>query len=125
MQRRNLLTFGAIVLPSMLLMGCMQTTTTETTQASAPPAFAELAGRYSGQYVPDRGSPKPLTIVVRPDGTYTWSGAYNTDGRLTQRGDQIRYANVIGSRGVVTVAGDTLTWRNVFTGDSYTVTVTR
>ncbi|CUX83468.1 MAG: ubiquinol cytochrome c reductase iron-sulfur subunit PetA [Roseibaca calidilacus] len=126
MERRSLLTIAAIALPAMLMMGCVQTTaTTETTQASAPPAFSALAGSYTGQYIPDRGAPEALALVMRPDGTYTFSGAFDSDGKLTQRGDQIRYANALGSRGVVTVAGDTLSWRNTFTGDSYTISVTR
>jgi len=84
MERRSLLTIAAIALPAMLMMGCVQTTaTTETTQASAPPAFSALAGSFTGQYIPDRGAPEALALVMRPDGTYTFSGAFDSDGKLT------------------------------------------
>ena len=119
MHRRAFLVSGLVAVP-LVLAGC-QTVPVDATQA----AFADLSGVYRGTYVGDNGSSRPMVVTLAADGTYTWvsNGETITDGRLSQSGSGLRYANTAGSRGTVTASQNQLVFRNTFTGNNYTVTV--
>ncbi|MDG3041014.1 hypothetical protein [Roseicyclus marinus] len=121
MNRRAFIVSGFIALP-LLAAGC------QTTQGGASePAFADLAGVYSGTQVRGDGSSRPMRITVAADGSYTWvsNGETITDGRLSRSGGGLRYTNTAGSRGTVTASQNQLIFQNTFTGNNYTVTVNR
>lgn len=112
---------SGIALSLLLLAGCVGT------GPSDPTAFASYAGIWNGQQVRSTGT-RALTITIKADGSYTWenSGVTVTGGQLSKVGDAVQYANTAGSRGVVSrPSASTLVWRNTFTGNDYTVTVTK
>jgi hypothetical protein len=127
--------YFALAVPGMIvaglsLAGCTVTggapEATASTQSRST-QFEPLAGTWSGTLQRADGGSRPITIVMRADGRYRWTSGttHITDGRLTMRGSEIRYTNEAGSRGVVTISGNALVWRNTFTGNTYTVTVRR
>lgn len=94
--------------------------------ATPPPSSTckELQGVWEGQMTP--GGP----ISISFDGTcaYTWTGAFSTFGALSvDNAGSLTYANQAGSRGVVVYKTDgqrrNLVWRNIYTGNWYTVDV--
>ena len=121
MNRRSFIVTGLIAVP-LLAAGC------QTTQdAASAPGFADLAGTYTGTQVRRDGSTRPMRITVAADGSYTWvsNGETITDGRLSRSGGGLRYTNTAGSRGTVAASQNQLIFQNTFTGNNYTVTVTR
>lgn len=121
MNRRAFIVTGLIAMP-LLAAGC------QTTQGGASdPSLAELAGTYNGTQVRSDGSSRPMRITVAADGSYTWvsNGETITDGQLSRSGGGLRYANTAGSRGTVATSQNQLIFQNTFTGNNYTVTVTR
>ena len=86
----------------------------------------ELQGVWAGQMTPGG----PISISFDDSCGYTWSGAVNTSGALSSDGaGGLLYANTAGSRGtaVYTTEGERkrLVWRNIYTGNWYTVDVTK
>jgi hypothetical protein len=120
MYRRTFLGLSLAAMP-ILIAGCQQATSTAESAAS----FADLAGTYTGQQVRADGSTRPMRVTVAADGSYTWDsdGTTITDGRLSRSGGGLRYVNVAGSRGTVAAGQNQLVFRNTFTGNNYTVTV--
>ena len=90
-------------------------------------SFEAFAGTWTGQQTRSNGEVRSITIEMQANGRYSWSsdGQLITNGRLSQNGDEIRYRNNAGSRGQVTGSGSRLVWRNTFTGNNYSVTVSR
>ncbi|GIT90627.1 hypothetical protein JANAI62_10820 [Jannaschia pagri] len=123
MDRRYFLTFAAAA--TLTLAAC--NASNAPSGASADPRFAAFQGVWTGQQVRLNGSTRPMTITIAADGSYSWvsEGTKVTDGRLVYRGDQLGYVNDAGSQGTVTEIGETLAFSNTFTGDNYTVTVSR
>jgi hypothetical protein len=100
--------------------------------AGASPALAQagpgnLAGTWTGEQVRSAGGRFNMVIEIKADGSYTWTreGRFVTAGQLSGSGSTLAYANQAGSRGSVVVAGRSLTWRNIHTGNDYVVTVRR
>ena len=126
-----------VTLAISALAGCVETGPSQApaggaagSQANEQTArlpFASLAGTWTGTQLQADGSSRPMTITFGDDGRYTWvsGGRTLTTGRLSGSVDAAGYNNAAGSRGTVTVAGNTMTWRNTFTGNNYVVTVTR
>lgn len=59
---------------------------------------------------------------------YDWvgeSGKIVTPGKLQIKNEQIKYNNDAGSKGTVTINDNRLIWKNVFTGNSYKVDVSK
>lgn len=129
--------FLAVTLVSIALAGCVATETSQApvaaaagSQAATPVAqasFASLAGTWTGTQMRADGSSRPMTITFRDNGRYTWAsgGQTITTGRLSGSVAEAGYTNAAGSRGTVTIEGNTMSWRNTFTGNNYVVTVTR
>ena len=120
-------TICAITL-GVILAGCQATESISSNPPSEPtqPACLELAGTWTGTKV-GSGYQGAVTIPMNDNCTYEWLGSNGriTTGRLTPTDDGFRYANSAGSRGVVTVAGNTMNWVNVFTGNNYEVNVSK
>jgi hypothetical protein len=104
-------------------------------QAQAP-TCVDISGRWSGPwtFVGPRSStpPSTLTVTVRPDCTYMFSGRYwngtiNTPGRFTISGSSISYRNDAGSYGPVTLrrSGAAASLHFVQAQGNYVATVTR
>jgi hypothetical protein len=95
--------------------------------ALAQADFARIAGTWNGEQVRSAGGRFQMVIEIKADGSYTWTreGRFVTAGQLSGSGGALAYANQAGSRGSVAVAGRSLTWRNIHTGNDYVVTVRR
>ncbi|MEN9886074.1 MAG: hypothetical protein RL758_652 [Pseudomonadota bacterium] len=69
----------------------------------------------------------PMKVVFHQNCRYSWSGGFTTDGSLTQQNSESEfyYENRTGSRGIVVwdKQKKTLTFRNQYTGNNYTVVV--
>lgn len=96
--------------------------------ATSPPSNTckELQGVWEGQMTPGG----PISISFNDSCSYTWSGAFNTSGALSvDSTGGFTYANQAGSRGVVAYKTEgqrkNLVWRNIYTGNSYIVDVTK
>ncbi len=92
-----------------------------------PPSICkELEGVWEGQMTPGGA----ISIAFDDSCGYIWSGAFNTSGALsTDSTGTLYYANQAGSRGVVVYKTEAqrknLVWRNIYTGNSYSVDVTK
>ena len=54
------------------------------------------------------------------------NGKILTPGKIKiKNGTKVTYKNKAGSRGKVTLEGDTLTWKNVYTGNNYKIIVNK
>ena len=54
------------------------------------------------------------------------NGKILTPGKIKiKKGTKVTYTNKAGSRGKVTLEGDTLTWKNTYTGNNYKIIVTK
>jgi hypothetical protein len=95
--------------------------------AMAQADFSRVAGTWTGEQVRSAGGRFQMVIEIKADGSYTWTreGRFVTAGQLSGSGATLAYANQAGSRGSVAVAGRSLTWRNIHTGNDYVVTVRR
>ena len=52
------------------------------------------------------------------------NGKILTPGKIKiKKGTKVTYKNKAGSRGKVTLEGDTLTWKNTYTGNNYKIIV--
>jgi hypothetical protein len=92
-------------------------------QSVAP--YQRLAGTWTGEQVRSAGGRFAMVIEIKPDGSYTWTreGRFVTAGQLSGTGGALGYANAAGSRGSVQASGNRLVWKNIHTGNDYTVTV--
>ena len=107
-----------IVISLATLVGC----------ATSPPSgiCKELQGNWKGQMTPGG----PITILFNDSCGYTWSGPVSTSGVLSvDSAGRLTYVNQAGSRGIVVYVNEgqktNLVWRNIYTGNWYTVDVTK
>ncbi len=69
-----------------------------------------------------------ISVIFKNNCKYKWIGSQGhtvTPGKIKFKKNKISYINSAGSRGKVTLEGNTLTFRNVYTGNSYKVVVTK
>ena len=70
-----------------------------------------------------------ITILFDNNCKYKWVGSNGrivTPGKIKiKKENQITYNNEAGSSGKVTIEGNTLTWKNVYTGNNYKVVVNK
>ena len=70
-----------------------------------------------------------ISVIFEDNCKYKWIGSKGqtvTPGKIKfKKNNKIHYINGAGSRGKVTLEGNTLTFRNIFTGNSYKVIVTK
>jgi hypothetical protein len=92
-------------------------------QTAAP--YQRVAGTWTGEQVRSAGGRFGMVIEIKADGSYTWTreGRFVTAGQLSGSGSTLGYANGAGSRGAVQVSAGRLVWKNIHTGNDYTVTV--
>ena len=92
---------------------------------------AELnCGTFSGEWNGNKkgaGYKGDLKIVFDDNCKYDIfkkNGKILTPGNIKiKKGTKVTYKNKAGSRGKVTLEGDTLTWKNTYTGNNYKITV--
>ena len=69
-----------------------------------------------------------ISVIFKNNCKYKWIGSRGqtvTPGKIKFKKNKISYINGAGSRGKVTLEDNTLTFRNVYTGNSYKVVVTK
>ena len=69
-----------------------------------------------------------ISVIFKNNCKYKWIGSRGqtvTPGKIKFKKNKISYINGAGSRGKVTLEDNTLTFRNVYTGNSYKVIVTK
>ena len=94
---------------------------------------AELnCGTFSGEWNGNKkgaGYKGDLKIVFDDNCKYDIfkkNGKILTPGKIKiKKGTKVTYKNKAGSRGKVTLEGDTLTWKNVYTGNNYKIIVNK
>ena len=92
---------------------------------------AELnCGTFSGEWNGNKkgaGYKGDLKIVFDDNCKYDIfkkNGKILTPGKIKiKKGTKVTYKNKAGSRGKVTLEGDTLTWKNTYTGNNYKIIV--
>jgi hypothetical protein len=109
--------------PTILAVLAMSVFSTLAT-ANAEPPCKQLEGKWTGKRTLKGGSSIPITITFGSSCKYRWrDGQASTSGYVYEKNGKLQYANQAGSRGVVSLSGASLTFRNVFTGNNYVVSV--
>ena len=87
------------VLVAGVIAGCASTSGTakQLTPADAP----SLAGTWQGYWSPVSGSNQSMTLMVKPDGTYTTSsGAFLSAGKLEIVNGHVQFVSTGGTGGL-------------------------
>lgn len=120
--------YSVLAIAGMVLLGaCTEETRSPTvTGVTSPGACSEVSGDWQGQKT-GAGYQGPITISIAENCSYRWVGTSGliTPGRLRSAATGFSYSNDAGSRGLVSMSGDTMTWVNTYTGNNYEVVVRR
>lgn len=117
----------AVLVGVLLLGACTEETRSPTaTGVASPGACSAVSGDWQGQKT-GAGYQGPITISIAENCSYRWVGTSGliTPGRLRSAATGFSYSNNAGSRGLVSVSGDAMTWVNTYTGNNYEVVVRR